>query len=209
MATINLVKGQKINLKKENGASITKFCAGANWGAHSNGDSIDLDLHGVMFDSNKNEIEHIYFGNRYSEYAEPKRHEDGYILESKIWLTEDDREGDQGGDDGEDNEVLYMDLSKLPSHCEKVVIFLCSFSGDDFGDVPHAAVRIYEGTKEHPTNILAQYNVGREASFRGHTVMVMGMFYKHNGEWKFNAIGTPIKVDGSVEAKETIKSKFL
>ena len=49
MATINLVKGQKINLKKENGSAITKFCAGANWGVMPNGDSVELDLYVASF----------------------------------------------------------------------------------------------------------------------------------------------------------------
>ena len=29
---ISLVKGQKINLKKEDGSNLTSFCVGANWG---------------------------------------------------------------------------------------------------------------------------------------------------------------------------------
>jgi hypothetical protein len=31
MGTINLVKGYKINLRKDNGATLTQFCAGVNW----------------------------------------------------------------------------------------------------------------------------------------------------------------------------------
>ena len=30
---INLTKGQKIDLRKNNGAELTSFCVGVNWGA--------------------------------------------------------------------------------------------------------------------------------------------------------------------------------
>lgn len=30
---INLTKGQKIDLRKETGATLTNFCVGVNWGA--------------------------------------------------------------------------------------------------------------------------------------------------------------------------------
>jgi tellurium resistance protein TerZ len=39
--------------------------------------------------------------------------------------------------------------------------------------------------------------------------MVLGLFYKHNGEWKFNAIGTPTKDRTYEDAITTIKAKFL
>ena len=59
MSTINLVKGQKINLVKNGGGALTKFCAGANWGVLPNGDSVDLDLYVASFDGNKNTVEII------------------------------------------------------------------------------------------------------------------------------------------------------
>ena len=57
---ISLIKGQKISLKKESGAALTKFCAGANWGVLPNGDSVDLDLYVATFDANKNPLEIIF-----------------------------------------------------------------------------------------------------------------------------------------------------
>ncbi len=196
MATINLVKGQKINLQKGGGGSLTKFCAGANWGAHPNGSPIDLDLHAAMFTDDKQLLEHIYFGNLAS-------------TNRAIFSSGDDRSGDVGGDDGLDNEIMTMDFTKLPANCSKVAVFLCSFGGDDFAIVPHAEVRIYEGTAEHVSNVVASYKIGKEPSFSGFVVMVMGIFYKHNGEWKFNAVGTPTKDSDYNQALVTIKNKFL
>jgi tellurium resistance protein TerZ len=197
MATINLVKGQKINLKKENGAAITKFCAGANWGVMPNGDSVDLDLYVASFDSNKNTLEIIGWGEQWESRAGAMQH------------SGDDLVGDEGGDDGLDNEIVTVDLSRLQSTVDKIAVFLTSFRGQDFSAIPHASVRIYEGTNERVTNVIANYAIGKEPSFAGHVVMVLGLFYKHNGEWKFSAIGTPTKDRTYKDAITTIKSKFL
>jgi tellurium resistance protein TerZ len=196
MTAISLVKGQKINLQKGGGGALTKFCAGANWGAHPNGDSIDLDLHAAMFTEDKQLIEHIFFGNLNASSGAIKH-------------SGDDLVGDVGGDDGLDNEILTMDFSKLPSNCSKVAIFLCSFRGDDFAIVPHAEVRIYEGTPDRVSNVVASYKIGKDPSFSGSVVMVMGIFYKHNSEWKFNAVGTPTRDQSYSDALTTIKSRLL
>ena len=197
MATINLVKGQKINLKKESGAAIIKFCAGANWGVLPNGDSVDLDLYVATFDGNKNTVEIIGWGEEWESSTGALKH------------SGDDTVGDEGGDDGLDNEIVTVDLGKLQSNVEKLVVFLTSFRGQDFAIIPHAAVRIYEGTNERVSNVIANYAIGKEPSFAGHVVMVLGMFYKHNGEWKFNAIGTPTRDRTYEDAVNTIKAKFL
>jgi tellurium resistance protein TerZ len=197
MATINLVKGQKINLKKENGAAITKFCAGANWGVMPNGDSVDLDLYVATFDNNKSTVEIIGWGEKWESRG-------GAMLHSG-----DDLVGDESGDDGLDNEIVSVDLSRLQSNIEKIAVFLTSFRGQDFSTIPHAAVRIYEGTNERVSNVIANYAIGKEPSFAGNVVMVLGLFYKHNGEWKFNAVGTPTKDRTYKDAINTIKAKFL
>ena len=197
MSTINLVKGQKINLKKENGTALTKFCAGANWGVLPNGDSVDLDLYVATFDNNKNVIEIIGFGEEWESSTGAMSH------------SGDDTVGDEGGDDGLDNEIVTVDLSRLQPNVDKIAVFLTSFRGQDFAVIPHAAVRIYEGTNELVTNIVANYAIGKESSFAGHVVMVLGVFYKHNGEWKFNAVGTATKDRTYQDAVSTIQSRFL
>jgi tellurium resistance protein TerZ len=193
---ISLVKGQKISLKKESGAAITQFCAGANWGAHASGRSIDLDLHAALFTEDKQLIEHVYFARLAS-------------ATNAVYLSGDDTKGDVGGDDGQDNETLTFHLDRLPANCAKVAVFLCSFSKDDFAAVPHADVRIYEGMPGVVHNVVASYRVSTEPNFAGSIVMVMGMFYKHNGEWKFNALGTPTKDSSYTAAIATIRTTML
>lgn len=197
MSAINLVKGQKISLKKETGATLTKFCAGANWGALPNGTPVDLDLYVATFDSNKNTIEIIGWGEKWESPTGALKH------------SGDDTCGDIGGDDGLDNEIVAIDLTKIQSNVEKLVVFLTSFRGQDFAIIPHAGVRIYEGTNERVTNVIANYAIGKEPAFSGHVVMVLGMFYKYNNEWKFGAIGTPTKDRTYRDAVSTIKNKII
>ncbi len=197
MATINLIKGQKISLKKESGSSITSFCAGANWGVLQNGNSVDLDLYAASFDTNKKPIEIIGWGEKWTSSTKALIH------------SGDDTRGDEGGDDGLDNEIITVNLDKLQSNVDKIVVFLTSFKGQDFSIIPHASVRIYEGTSENVTNVIANYAIGKEPEFVGHVVMILGMFYKYNNEWKFNAIGTPTRDRTYKEAISTIISKFI
>ena len=66
---INLTKGQRIDLRKSSGATLTSFCVGVNWGAietkgflglSKNVTNVDLDLSCVLFDNNNNLCDHIY-----------------------------------------------------------------------------------------------------------------------------------------------------
>lgn len=197
MAEISLVKGQKINLKKSDGSSLTRFCAGANWGVLPSGEAVDLDLYAATFDANGNTVEIIGWGESWESSNRSIQH------------SGDDLVGDEDGDDGLDNEIITVDLSRLDSRVEKIALFLTSFRGHDFAIVPHASVRIYEGSNEHVTNVIARYDIGREPNFAGNVVMIMGMFYKHNGAWKFNAIGVPTKDTNYRQAMDSIKRMFL
>ena len=197
MSQINLVKGQKINLAKSDGTSLTKFCAGANWGVLPSGEAVDLDLYAATFDANGNTVEIIGYGEEWAS-------RNGAILHSG-----DDLVGDEDGDDGLDNEIVTVDLSRLDARVEKIALFLTSFGGHDFARVPHASVRIYEGTNERVTNVIARYDIGREPSFSGNVVMIMGMFYRYKGAWKFNAIGVPTGDTDYRGAMQSIKRMFL
>lgn len=201
---INLVKGQKINLKKDNGSTLQNICVGVNWGAiEKKGwlggvkkEAVDLDASCVLYDNFKNAIDVIYFGSLKSK--------DGSIKHSG-----DDLTGDMDGDDGLDNEIITVDFSKLSSNVEHVAFVLNSFRGHDFGTIPFASIRIYEGTPTRVNEIFATYNIAKGEGFAGHVSMVMGVFYKRNGEWKFNAIGEPTKDRKLEETIKTLQQNYL
>lgn len=201
---INLQKGQRINLKKENGSSLQNICVGVNWGAIEkkgwfggvSKEAVDLDASCALYDSSKNAIDVVYFGNLKSK--------DGSIKHSG-----DDLTGDMDGDDGLDNEIITLDFSRLHSSVEYVAFVLNSFRGQDFGTIPFASIRIYEGTPIRVNEIFATYNIAKGEGFAGHVSMVMGVFYKRNNEWKFNAVGEPTKDRKLEETVRTVQQNYL
>ncbi len=201
---INLQKGQRINLTKENGTTLTQACVGINWGAiEKKGffggvtkEAVDLDGSCILYDSNKNSTEVIYFGNLKSK--------NGSVRHSG-----DDLTGDVNGNDGLDNEVITVDFSSLDSNVEYVAMVLNSYRGQDFGSIPFASIRIFEGSPTQVKDVFAKYDIANDASFKGHVSMVMGVFYKRNNEWKFNAIGDPTSDKKLQETIETVKQKYL
>lgn len=200
---INLQKGQRINLEKNNGSKLQNICVGINWGAiekkswfGTKKEAVDLDASCVIYDTAKTLTEVIYFGNL--------KLKDGSVKHSG-----DDLTGDMGGDDGLDNEVITVDFSALGSSISYVAFVLNSFRGQDFGTIPFASIRIYEGTPSRVNEIFATFDIANGANFSGHVSMVMGVFYKKNGEWKFNAIGEPTKDKKLEETIETVTNKYL
>ena len=139
---INLQKGQRINLVKSSGSTLQNICVGINWGAiekkgwfgGTSKEAVDLDASCALYDDNKNLLDIIYFGQLKSK--------DGSISHSG-----DDLTGDMGGDDGLDNEIITVDFSRLNASCSYVAFVLNSFQGHDFGTIPFASIRIYEGTQ--------------------------------------------------------------
>ena len=202
---INLQKGQRINLEKSNGSKLQNVCVGINWGAiekkgmfgfGKSKEAVDLDASCALFDDTKKRLDVVYFGNLKSK--------DGSILHSG-----DDRTGDMGGDDGLDNEVLTLDFTRLNPAVSYVAFVLNSFKGQDFGTIPFASIRIYEGTPKRVNEVFATFDIANGPGFSGHVSMVMGVFYKKNGEWKFNAVGEPTKDKKLEETINTVAQMYL
>ena len=201
---INLQKGQRINLEKSNGSKLQSICVGINWGAiekkgwfgGTSKEAVDLDASCALYDDNKNLLEIIYFGKL--------RSNDGSIAHSG-----DDLTGDMGGDDGLDNEIITVDFARLNSSCSYVAFVLNSFQGHDFGTIPFASIRIYEGTPTRVNEVFATFDIANGSNFAGHVSMVMGVFYKKNNEWKFNAIGEPTKDRKLEQTVSTVTNQYL
>ncbi|AJW61781.1 Stress response protein SCP2 [Elizabethkingia miricola] len=202
--SINLQKGQRINLEKSNGIRLQDICVGVNWGAiekkgwlgSPSKEAVDLDASCALFDQNKNPLEIIYFGNLQSK-------------DRSVQHSGDDLTGDMDGDDGLDNEIITLDFSKLNPAVEYVAFVLNSFRGHDFGTIPFASIRIYEGSPKKVDNVFATYNIAKEPEFSGYVSMIMGVFYKRNNEWKFNAIGEPTKDRKLEETIRTVQQNHL
>lgn len=181
---VNLQKGQKISLSKEAGGTLNQVKMGLGWdvaqsgaakkggflgkmfGGGGGGDSIDLDASCIMFDSNKQPIDSIWFGQLKSK--------DGSIVH-----TGDNRTGAGDGDD----EVINVDLSRIPESVQSLVFTVNSFTGQTFETVENAFCRIINASNNSE---VARYNLSSQGN---HTAMIMAKVYRHNGEWKMHAIG--------------------
>ncbi|MBT2560539.1 TerD family protein [Pedobacter sp. ISL-68] len=202
---INLQKGQRISLEKSNGSKLQNVCVGINWGAiekkglfgfGSSKEAVDLDGSCALYNENKQLLEVVYFGNLKSKNGSVKH-------------SGDDLTGDMGGDDGLDNEIITLDFSQLDANVNYVAFVLNSFRGHDFGTIPFASIRIYEGTTKRVNEVFAKFDIANGANFAGHVSMVMGVFYKKNGEWKFNAIGEPTKDKKLEDTVKTVTQNYL
>lgn len=196
-----LEKGQRINLEKGNGEKLTHFCVGCNWGAiikksffglTTSVVDVDLDLSCMMFDANGNVVDHIWspLYQFHGKLPQGKLDSNDHALHH----TGDDLTGDQDGDDGLDNEIITVDLSRVSSNIYSIVFFLniynnADYSGD-FSGIPYASIRMFEGTPDKaPKKVFAQYDVATKTDCVGKRALVMGKLYRYNGEWKFAAIG--------------------
>ena len=200
---INLEKGQRINLEKGNGTKLQHICVGMNWGAiikkglfSSTKEAVDLDASCAVYDSEKKLIDTVSFRKLRSN-------------DQAIKHSGDDRTGDLDGDDGLDNEIITIELDRLNPKADFLAFFVNSFKGQDFKSIPFASIRIYEGTPSKVNEVFATYNIANDPSFAGNVSMVLGVLYKRNGDWKFNAIGVPTRDKRLDETVATIQQNHL
>ncbi|WP_315275470.1 TerD family protein [Selenomonas sputigena] len=184
---VNLQKGQKVNLKKSDGQALSRIRIGLGWdpvkqekkgglfGSIFGGSAPDIDCDASVIVckggrlSGKSDI--VYFGNL--------KHPSGAIVHTGDNLT-----GDGEGDD----EQILVDLTAVPQDYDKLVfvvnIYDCESRKQDFGMIANAFIRICD---ERTGEEFCRYNLSE--SYAGMTAMIFGEIYRHNGEWKFNAIG--------------------
>lgn len=198
---INLEKGQRINLEKSNGAKLMQFCVGCNWGSipvrgflglTRGSKDVDLDLSCVMLDAQGNLCDHIYSPLYRIEFLQRYGMPPGKLDSNDRALhhSGDDLKGDEGGvDDGLDNEIITVDLSRVHPSVDQIFFFLNNVGQEDFSEIPYASIRMYEGTPERVKEVFASYNVSALPQYRGMKGLIMGKLYRRGGEWRFSAIG--------------------
>lgn len=93
-----------------------------------------------------------------------------------------------GAGDGDDEQV-NVDLATVPAHVEKiaftVTIHDAAQRSQNFGQVSNAFVRVVNETNGQE---VMRYDLGEDFSVE--TALVVCELYRHQGEWKFNAVGS-------------------
>lgn len=171
---INLTKGGNVNLSKE-APGMTKTTLGLGWNPRvTDGQAFDLDAIAFLLKADGKvgaDTDFIYFNNLSS-------------ANGSVTHNGDNRTGDGEGDD----ETVTVDLSKVPADIEKVVLAVTIYDGQTrnqtFGQVGNAYIRVINDANNSE---IARYDLSEDGSTE--TAMVFGELYKHNGEWKFRAIG--------------------
>ena len=173
---INLSKGQKVDLTKKN-PGLKNIMVGLGWdvNAFDSGADFDLDAAAFMLGSNgkcPTEKEFIFYGNL--------EHASGAVKHMGDNLT-----GEGEGDD----EQIEVKLPDIPSNVERIAFTVTIYDSDvrrqNFGQVSNSFIRIVDMATDTE---LIRYDLGEDFSIE--TAVVVGELYRHNGEWKFNAIGS-------------------
>jgi len=99
--------------------------------------------------------------------------------------TGDNRTGEGEGDD----EQIKIDFSKVPSHIQRIAITVTIHDAEarnqNFGQVANAFVRLLD---EDTCSEVLRFDLGEDFSVE--TAVVFCELYRHNGDWKFNAVGS-------------------
>lgn len=171
---ISLTKGGNVNLSKE-APNLTNMAVGLGWNPRAtDGQAFDLDAVAFLVNESgkvRTDADFIFFNNLKS-------------ADGSVEHTGDNRTGEGDGDD----EVIKVDLSKVPADVSKVVFCAVIYEGQarnqNFGQVANAYIRIVntQGGAE-----VARYDLSEDSSTE--TAMIFGELYKNNGEWKFRAVG--------------------
>ena len=169
---VNLTKGQRVCLEK----SMTMALVGLGWDTnmYDGGADFDLDASAFMLGANgkvRKDEDFIFYGNLKSQ--------DGSVLHTGDNLT--------GEGDGDDEQIM-VELGFLPEYYDKIIFVVNIFQAlqrkQHFGMIENAFIRICDAETGEE---LCKFNLSE--SYEGMTAMVFAELYRHNGGWKFNAIG--------------------
>ncbi len=183
---VNLQKGQKVDLTKGN-AGLKRLMVGLGWdaakrtGFFSRTQTIDCDAEAILLRAggkltNKNDV--VFYNHL--------RHESGCVIHQGDNLT--------GDGDGDDEQIMVY-LQDMPSVYERIAITVTIYQAtakrQHFGMIKNAYIRIVNADNGQE---LCRYNLSD--NYDGKTAMIFGEIYRHNGEWKFSAIGEGTNDDG-------------
>ncbi len=184
--SISLQKGQKVSLTKEN-AGLKKIVVGLGWdeakksggflsslfGSSSGESNIDCDASAFLLQDGKlvHKEDVVYYGNL--------RHRSGTVIHMGDNLT--------GAGEGDDEQIT-IDLASVPAEYDRIVIVVNIYQAkqrhQEFGMIRNAFIRLVDASNNKE---ILKYDLTE--NYAGMTAMIFGEVYRHNGEWKFSAVG--------------------
>jgi tellurium resistance protein TerD len=174
MAVLTLSKGSNLSLSKAD-PQLRRAMIGLGWDPRTTaGEQFDLDASALLVTAAgrvRSNADFIFY-NQLSTA-------DGSVIHQG-----DNRTGEGEGDD----EQILIDLSLVPAEIEKIVIVVSIDQAEarrqNFGQVRDAFCRV---VNEDTSNEIVRYDLTEDAA--AETCMIFSELYRHNGDWKFRAVG--------------------
>lgn len=171
---VTLSKGGNVSLAKAD-PTMKNVLIGLGWDNRStDGQDFDLDASAFLLKSDgkvRSDVDFIFYNNLKSA--------DGSVAH-----TGDNRTGEGDGDD----ESLIVKLDSIASDVDKIVFVVTIHDAQarrqSFGQIANAFIRLVNNDSKAE---VARYDLSEDASTE--TAMLFGELYRHNGEWKFRAVG--------------------
>ncbi|MCX4810184.1 TerD family protein [Streptomyces sp. NBC_01239] len=168
---VSLQKNQTVSLVKGGRPLLSQVKMGLGWEPAYRGKDIDLDASVIAYGPQRNHIDSCYFGKL-------------SILNGAIKHSGDNLTGEGGGDD----EVIVVDLGRIPQEVTGLVFTVNSFSGQKFTEVAKAYCRLLDAATGEE---LVRFDLTNAEAQTG--VMMAKLVKQFSGEWDMTAMGNFVK----------------
>ncbi|MDT0472076.1 TerD family protein [Streptomyces griseoviridis] len=168
---VSLQKNQTVSLVKGGRPLLSQVKMGLGWEPAYRGKDIDLDASVIAYGPQRNHLDSCYFGKL-------------TILNGAIKHSGDNLTGEGGGDD----EVIVVDLGRIPQEATGLVFTVNSFSGQKFTEVAKAYCRLVDAATDEE---LVRFDLTSAEPQTG--VLMAKLIRQFSGEWEMTAIGDFVK----------------
>lgn len=168
---VNLQKNQTVSLVKGGRPLLSQVKMGLGWEPAFRGKDIDLDASVIAYGPNRNHLDSCYFGKL-------------SILNGAIKHSGDNLTGEGAGDD----EVIVVDLGRIPPEATGLVFTVNSFTGQKFTEVAKAYCRLIDAASGEE---LVRFDLTGAEPQTG--VMMAKLIKQFSGEWEMTAMGDFVK----------------
>ncbi|MEU0257496.1 TerD family protein, partial [Streptomyces sp. NPDC006184] len=168
---VSLAKQQTVSLVKDGRPLLSRVRMGLGWEPAFRGRDIDLDASVIAYGPRRDHIDSCYFGRL-------------TILNGSVKHSGDNLTGEGGGDD----EVIVVDLGRLPQEVSGLVFTVNSFSGQKFTEVAKAYCRLVDAATDEE---LVRFDLTGAEPQTG--VLMAKLVRQFSGEWDMTALGDFVK----------------
>ncbi|MDI9834060.1 MULTISPECIES: TerD family protein [unclassified Streptomyces] len=168
---VSLQKNQTVSLMKGGQPLLSQVKMGLGWEPAYRGKDIDLDASVIAYGPQRNHVDSCYFGKL-------------QIVNGAIRHSGDNLTGEGAGDD----EVITVDLGRLPMDVTGLVFTVNSFSGQKFTEVAKAYCRLIDALTGEE---LVRFDLTGAEPQTG--VMMAKLIRQFSGEWEMTAMGDFVK----------------